>query len=117
MNESPLETIREVRRFFRDWLEKMKKSPDPSSHAQEGFGDIARQLQSVDTALAGASDSLRSTDVWKNEIADYESALKEVKARLANFEITLRIRGAQMNRKKVKLNAIRSWADLAGHIG
>jgi hypothetical protein len=117
VTDSPLDTIREARRVFREWLERMKKSPDPSSHAGEGFGDIAKQLQAVERALAGASTSLRASDDWKNEIAAYDSTLREVKARLANFEITLRIRGTQMNRKKEKLDAIRCWADLARNIG
>jgi len=43
--------------------------------------------------------------------------LRELRARLRNFEITLRIRSVQMAKKQAHLGAVHCWADLAKHIG
>jgi hypothetical protein len=115
--QAPLEVLRDARRYFRDWLEQTKRSFDPSSQDRDGLSEITKRVQVVTEAVSKAPDSLRSSEAWKKETADYALALREVKARLANFEITLRIRSAQMNRKQAKLDVIRSWADLARHIG
>jgi hypothetical protein len=116
-SQAPLEVLRDARGYFRDWLEKTKRSFDPSAQDHKGLSEIAKRVQAVAEAVREAPSSLRSSDVWKKETADYALALREVKARLANFEITLRIRSAQMNRKQAKLDVIRSWADLARQIG
>ena len=117
MNESSLTSLREARQNFLVWLGQMKKSPDPFSHPRSEFLELARQLQIAEQAIRTAPTSLRSSDDWKNETVEYIRVLKEVKARVANFEITLRIRGEQMKQKQVKLDVIRSWADLARHVG
>jgi hypothetical protein len=117
VNESPLDILREARRNFGDWLIQANKSPDPSTHDRGEFSALARQLQIAEQAMRVAPSSLRASDAWKDETAEYARALREMKARLSNLEITLRIRSAQMSQKQVKLEVIRSWADLARHIG
>jgi len=117
MPESPLEVIREVRQTFRDWLDQVKKSPDPASQLAGELKRISELLHRVDLALKDAPAALVATGEWKTELLDYAETLRELRARLGNFEITLRIRASQMANKKAQLDAVHSWADLAKHIG
>ena len=117
MKDSPIETIRNARLKFEKWLEQTRKSPDPWSQEPTTFREFATSLQAVEQALAEAPASLRAGDAWKKETTEYAGTLQEVKARLSNFEITLRIRNAQMARKQTSLDVVRSWADLARNVG
>lgn len=117
MKDSAIETIQNARLKLEKWLEQTRKSPDPCSQERAAFREIATLLQAVEQALAAAPASLRAGDAWKKEIAEYAGTLQEVKARLLNFEITLRIRNAQMARKRTNLDVVRSWADLARQVG
>jgi hypothetical protein len=117
MPEFPLDTIREVRQSFREWLDAVQKSPDPASQSRGELKRISELLSRVDAALRQASPALVATEAWKQEIVRYADILRELRARLGNFEITLRIRASQVANKKAQLDAVRSWADLAKHIG
>lgn len=74
-------------------------------------------MNRVDAALRDAPQTLKERDDWKREVAQYTETLNELRARLRNFEITLRIRGVQMAKKQAHLGAVHCWADLAKHIG
>ena len=51
------------------------------------------------------------------EIENYVATLQELRSRLGDFEIALRVQNAQMANKQAQLNALKSWVDLAKHIG
>jgi hypothetical protein len=117
MPDSPLNVISEVRQTFRAWLDQVQSSPDPASQPAGELKRISEQLKRVDSALKKASPLLAASEEWKQEIANYADTLRELRARLGNFEITLRIRSSQMANKRAQFDAVRSWADLAKHIG
>jgi hypothetical protein len=117
MGDSPLHIIQEVRQSFRDWLDQVQKSPDPASQPAGELKRISKLLKRVDAALEQASPALVASGEWKQELGKYAETLRELRARLGNFQITLRIRASQMANKKAQLDAIHSWADLAKHIG
>jgi chromosome segregation ATPase len=117
MPDSPLIVLREVRQSFREWLDQIQKSPDPASQPAGELKRISEQLKRVDAALKKASPSLTASEEWKEEVGNYASTLRELRSRLGNFEITLRIRSSQMANKRAQFDAVRSWADLARHIG
>jgi len=117
MDATPLHVIQEVRQFLRDWLDAIQKSPDPASLPAGELKRISEKLKCVDGTLKQATPSLVASDLWKQELVKYSEVLRELRARLGNFEITLRIRSSQMANKKAQIDAIHSWADLAKHIG
>jgi hypothetical protein len=117
METDPLRTIREVRAFLTRWLDSVRKLPDPSAQPPGTVQKLAGQIQLVTVALREASPALLASDEWKNEIAAYTEMLRELRARLGNFELALRIRQNQMRGKRANLGIVRSWSDLAKHIG
>jgi len=117
MSNSELETICEARRNFRRWLDQTRQSPDPASQPRGAMKGLAASLNRVEAVLRDAPQSVKAGDEWKNEVAQYTETLQELRARLRNFEITLRIRGVQMAKKQAHLGAVHCWADLAKHIG
>lgn len=117
MNEPQMEVLREARVCFRAWLDQAQKSPDPASQSPIAMKTIAGNLALVESALKEASPALRANMEWKEEIVEYIGTLRELRARLSNFEITLRIRNVQMAQKHSQLSVVRSWADLARQIG
>jgi hypothetical protein len=117
VNDSPLVTISGARQNFREWLDRARKSPDPASQPLGTMKALAANLNRVEAALRDAPRDLTEGDEWKSEIARYTETLRELRARLRNFEITLRIRSAQVAKKQVHLDVIHSWADLVKHVG
>jgi hypothetical protein len=117
MSAAPDESLRRVCQFFRGWLEQTSRSPDPASQAPGTMKTISRQLKLAELALKEASPEVKQSDEWRQLVGEYAATLKELRARLGNFEITLRIRTAQMAQKRTRLDAIHCWADLAKHIG
>lgn len=113
----PLSIIREVRLSLTEWLDAAHKLPDPGSHPSGTVRKIAAQIQSVSIALQVAPSALTASEEWKREIAAYKQILRELGARLGNFEMALRIRHNQMRSARTTLGAARSWSDLAKHIG
>jgi hypothetical protein len=99
------------------WLEIARKLPDPSAYPPETVPRLASQIESVNSALKTVSSGLTGTDEWKREIAAYAEVLRELRARLNNFEMTLRMRQNQRRGAQGNLNAARSWSDLAKSIG
>lgn len=99
------------------WLEAARKLPDPSAHPSETVPKLASRIEAVNSALTAASSGLAGTDEWKREIAAYADVLRELRARLNNFEMTLRIRQNQRRGAQGSLSAVRSWSDLAKSIG
>jgi hypothetical protein len=117
MTPQPLESLRKVCQFFHAWLDQTARSPDPASQAPGAMKAISRQLKTAEVALKEASAETKQSDEWRQLVGEYVATLKELRARLGNFEITLRIRTAQMAQKRTHLDAIHCWADLAKHIG
>ncbi|HKV47574.1 MAG TPA: hypothetical protein VJN69_05740 [Candidatus Acidoferrales bacterium] len=117
MDRDPLVRLREARVWMAQWLEVARKLPDPSAHPPETVPELASRIESVGFALRSASSGLAVTDEWKREIAAYTDVLRELRARLSNFEMTLRIRQNQRRGAQGSLSAVRSWSDLAKSIG
>lgn len=114
---SSLEIIRQAHQSFKGWLETVRKLPDPSGHPPDVLNQIRLQLKIVDEALRQAPSSVVMTQEWREELAAYVETLREVRARLGNLEIMLRIRQAQAHTSQNRLSAVRSWSDLAKNIG
>lgn len=117
MDRDPLDKLREARVSMAHWLEAARKLPDPSTYPPETVPKLASQIESVNFALRSASSGLTGTDEWKREIAAYAEVLHELRARLNNFAMTLRIRQHQRRDAQGSLNAVRSWSDVAKSIG
>jgi len=117
MEREPISVIREVRASLSAWLEMARRLPDPSAHPPGTVKKISEQIKRVDAAIRQASPSFKSSDEWKRESAEYSQTLRELRARLGNFEMALRIRRDQMRGKRATLSVARSWSDLAKHIG
>lgn len=117
MNSAALEAVCEARRNFRQWLDHTRKSPDPASQPRGAMKGLAANLRSVEAALRDVPEVVSGSAEWAQEIAQYTETLRELRARLRNFEITLRIRGVQMAKKRAHMGVVHSWADLAKHIG
>jgi hypothetical protein len=112
-----LDAVRDARLHFREWLNQSRQSPDPTSQPRGAMKALAESLKRVEVALREMPESPTESEEWKREIADYRDTLQELRARLGNSEITLRIRSAQMAKKQVQLDVVQCWADLAKHIG
>ncbi len=112
-----LEIIRQAHQSFKGWLETVRKVPDPSAQPPGVLDQIRAQLKIVDEALRQATPEMVASQGWREELAAYVETLREVRARLGNFEITLRIRQAQTNASRNRLSAVRSWSNLAKSIG
>jgi len=117
MLEASLDKIRNVRRWLEDWLQTVHKDPDPASRRPDDLRIISRKLSEVDLALKQAPSSVVESEEWNREVSEYAEALRELRARLGNFDIMLRIRLANVSNSRARLEAINSWADLAKHIG
>jgi len=117
MAGSPLEVICEVRKWLRGWLDGVYNSPDPASRKADELQRISANLKRVDIALREASPELVASAEWKKEMGIYIGTLRELRARLGNFEITLRMRSLEVTNKQAQLSAVKCWAYLAKHIG
>jgi hypothetical protein len=117
MSDPKLEIVCEARKNFRLWLDQTRQSPDPASQPRGAMKGLAAHLRRVESALRDAPQDLTECDEWKQEVAQYAETLRELRARLRNFEITLQIRSVQMAKKQAHLGAVHSWADLAKSIG
>jgi DNA repair ATPase RecN len=115
--DGPLEMVCEIHRNLREWLESVRKFPDPAGQPPGTLEQISQQLNRVDQAMRDAEPSLVATQAWRDEVAAYGETLRQVRARLANFEVMLQIRRAQSTNARTRIGAISSWADLAKHIG
>ncbi len=117
MESDSLATIRQVRASLTSWLDAAFKLPDPTAQPPGTLKGISAQIELVGAALRSVSPAVSATQEWKTEIAAYAEILRELRARLANFEIALKIRRNQMHAARANLRIARSWADLAKHIG
>jgi hypothetical protein len=117
MHRDPLTVIREVRATLDMWLEAARKLPDPSSQPPDTAQKLSAQIQLVSAALLDVPSSLSGTEEWTREVALYAETLRELRARLNNFEIILRIRHKHMRDASANLGIARCWSDLAKHIG
>jgi hypothetical protein len=117
MEREPLRVIREVRTSLTEWLDAVRKLPDPTAQPAGTVQKISEQVRRVDAALREAPPANAASQEWKQEVAAYTEMLRELRARLNNFEITLRIRHKQMRNASASLGIARSWSDLAKHIG
>jgi hypothetical protein len=117
MEREPLRVVREARTSLTVWLDAVRKLSDPAAQPRGTVKRLSALLQSVSVALQDASPALTASSEWKQETALYAEALRELRARLSNFEIALRIRQNQMRGTQANLRVARSWSDLAKHIG
>jgi hypothetical protein len=117
MNREPLQTVREARVWLTAWLDSARKLPDPADQPRGTVKNISARIHLVTAALRDASPALAAAEDWKREIALYTEVLRELRARLGNFEMALRIRQNQMRGTRANLRIARSWSDLAKHIG
>jgi hypothetical protein len=117
MERDPLRVVRDVRLSLTGWLDSVRTMPDPSDQPPGTVQKIAGLIRLVDTALRDAPAALAASAEWKRETAAYTEILLELRARLYNFEITLRIRHNQMRGARANLRVARCWSDLAKHIG
>jgi hypothetical protein len=115
--ENPLEIVSGIHRNLSEWLETVRKFPDPVAQPAGTLENISQMLKIVDRAVGDAGPELAASQAWKDELASYAETLTKVRARLANFEILLQIRRAQSASARTRIGAIHSWADLAKHIG
>jgi hypothetical protein len=117
MRGDPLSTVREARLCLTKWLDAVRTMPDPSAQGPDAVQQLSVHIEAVSRALNAAQPALTATEQWKSEIAAYTEILQELRARLANFEMTLRIRQNQVRGARANLRAARSWSDLAKYIG
>jgi hypothetical protein len=117
MQRDPLGVIRDVRSSLSEWLDAARKLPDPTAQPPGTVQKIAAQIQLVNAALREATPTVSASEEWKREIAAYTATPRELRVRLNNFEITLRIRHSQMRDANANIGIARSWSDLAKHIG
>lgn len=117
MDRDSLSAVREARVLMTQWLDAARKLPDPSAHPADTVPKLAAQIEAVNSALQSAPAALAASDEWKWEIAAYADVLRELRARLSNFEMALRIRQSQASGARANLTAARSWSDLAKSIG
>jgi hypothetical protein len=115
--DEPLEVVRQIHRNLREWLEVVRKFPDPGAQPPGTLEQISLQLKLVDQAVRDAEPGLLASQGWKDELAAYAETLTLVRARLGNFEIMLQIRRTQSANARTRIGVIHSWADLAKHIG
>lgn len=109
--------IREVRAALTSWLDAARTLPDPASRPLATVRYLAAQVQRADVVLRNLTPFTSTTEEWKREAALYAETLRELRARLGNFEMALRIRHNQMRGAQAKLGIARSWSDLAKQIG
>jgi hypothetical protein len=113
----PLSIIREVRIALANWLDSTRKLPDPTAQPAGTVQKIAAQIHLVNVVLRETPSVISQTDDWRREIDEYTATLRELRARLNNFELTLRIRRNQLRDAGSNLTVARFWSDLAKHIG
>jgi hypothetical protein len=112
-----LEIIQQVHQALQNWLTVARQLPDPDSQPANMLTEFHNQLKIVDEAIRLAPPSLVATPAWRDELAAYAETLREVRARMGNLEIMLRIRQAQASAASNRVSAIRSWSELAKKIG
>ena len=79
MNE-PLEVVREIHGNLREWLESVRKFPDPTGQPPGTLENISRQLKQVDQAICDADARLVATQAWRDELSAYTETLAKVRA-------------------------------------
>jgi hypothetical protein len=114
---SPLAVIREARRSLEEWLDAIGKSPDPAAECKDKLPEVAATVAGVARALREAPPELAASETWRKELAAYGEALRAVRAKLASFEVTLRIRRVHIGHSRAHLNALSAWAALTREIG
>ena len=117
MPRPSLTVLREVHQSLREWLCEARHSPESPAYAPGVLQQISQKLEQVDQPLRDGPAAVTEGDGWKAELAAYGETLREVRARLANLDIALRIHAAQMGQARMQLSAVRSWSDLAKQIG
>jgi hypothetical protein len=113
----PLSIVREVRISLANWLDSTRKLPDPTAQPAGTVQRIAAEIHLVNVVLRETPPGIAETAEWRREIDAYTATLRELRARLNNFELTLRIRRNQLRDAGSNLTVARYWSDLAKHIG
>ena len=114
---APLDVVRAVQASLEQWLESARKLADPTAQPSGTVEQLAAQILSVDEAIRSVTPAVAKSAEWKAAVESYVATLHEVRARLNNLEITLRIRQSQMRDAKTTVGAARSWLDLVRHVG
>lgn len=114
---TPVETLRQARREFHAWLEAVENSPNPARQRPQALQRISQLLQEVDGAMRSATLELTTSSEWREEVAAYRETLRDLRTKLASFDIILRIRKNQLTGARARASAASAWANLARHIG
>lgn len=117
MGESTLTTLREVNGALKEWIAHTRSSPDPGVQLPGTVQQISGSLARAERAVQQAPDSMKANREWTEELGSYMETLREVRGTIGKLEMALRIRRLQMSRKRAHIRSVRSWAELASHIG
>ena len=117
MLHNPLAVLCEARRSFGDWLDSIRRSPDPTFQSPGALKSLSEQLKQVDQALREAPHSLVTSVEWREELGAYVETLRDLGTSLGNLEISLRIRRALLDAERSRADGVRTWAELAKHVG
>jgi hypothetical protein len=114
---SPLEIVARAQREFRAWLDILADAADPSAQRMCAIDRISQMLREVDRAVQLAPPEMRAGEQWRTAIATYTDTLQQLRAKLGNLEIALRIRSSQIASARARASAVDAWANLARHVG
>jgi hypothetical protein len=112
-----LTVLCEVDRSFRDWLDSIRRSPDPTSQPPGALKRLSEQLKQVDQAVREAPHSVLASVEWREELGAYVETLRDLRTSLGNLQISLRVRRALLDGERSRANGVHSWAELAKHVG
>lgn len=112
-----LAVVCEVHQSLCNWLDGVRRSPDPTSQPPGVLKSLSEQLKRVDQAVREAPQALVESVEWRGELRAYAETLCELRTILGNLEISLRIRRALLVGKRARADGVRSWAELARHVG
>ena len=117
MTHHSLAVLCEVHGSFGDWLDRFRRSPDPTSQPPGALKSLSEQLKQVDQAVREAPHSVLASVEWREELRAYVETLRDLRASLGNLQISLRIRRALLDGERSRANGVQCWAKLAKHVG
>ncbi len=116
MNAQPIDDLRLAQSAISAWLAVAKSSADPAGTLQSSSKILSAALKRGATAIATIREANAATDEWEKEYGGYRSSLAALKSQLEHIEIILRMRVTSLKRRRSKIDALRSWANLTRNI-
>jgi hypothetical protein len=113
----PIELVRKSRLALCAWLAQNREFSLAVSQPHVTTQYISDQLSLAGRAICEAGPSDTASHAWRDEIARYVEMLRAVRARLGEFELALRIRNIEVSKARARIDALRSWSNLAMYIG